>query len=108
MHSHDQAPTIKKHRSKNPLIINIHCSQAIDLPVHTLPKNKRRSGLTFNQQSELGIVEKLVKLVPCDHEDLLNIGLRLLLNLSFDAGLRNKMVKVGMLPKLVQLLSMYL
>lgn len=56
-------------------------------------------------QVEMDIVEKLVKMVPCEHEDLLNITLRLLLNLSFDTGLRNKMVQVGLLPKLTALLG---
>ncbi|KAG5202272.1 hypothetical protein JEQ12_003662 [Ovis aries] len=54
---------------------------------------------------EMDIVEKLVKMIPCEHEDLLNITLRLLLNLSFDTGLRNKMVQVGLLPKLTALLG---
>lgn len=36
-------------------------------------------------------------------QDLLNIALRLLLNLSFDTDLRAKAVKAGLLPKLVQL-----
>lgn len=57
-------------------------------------------------QVEMDIVEKLVKMVPCEHEDLLNITLRLLLNLSFDTGLRSKMVHVGLLPKLTALLGM--
>lgn len=54
----------------------------------------------------MDIIEKLVKMVPCEHEDLLNITLRLLLNLSFDTGLRSKMVHVGLLPKLTALLGM--
>lgn len=58
-------------------------------------------------QVEMDIVEKLVKMVPCEHEDLLNITLRLLLNLSFDTGLRSKMVHVGLLPKLTALLGMF-
>lgn len=57
-------------------------------------------------QAETDTVEKLAKLVPCDHEDLLNVTLRLLLNLSFDTGLRSKMVQVGLLPKLTSLLGM--
>ncbi|MGH0172184.1 UNVERIFIED_CONTAM: hypothetical protein FKN15_062731 [Acipenser sinensis] len=47
-----------------------------------------------NDMAEMDIIEKLAKLVPCEHEDLLNITLRLLLNLSFDTGLRNKMVQL--------------
>ncbi|KFP02362.1 Kinesin-associated protein 3, partial [Calypte anna] len=59
-----------------------------------------------NDMVEVDIVDKLVKMVPCEHEDLLlNITLRLLLNLSFDTGLRNKMVQVGLLPKLTALLD---
>ena len=50
-------------------------------------------------------VERLARLVPCDHEDLMNLTLRLLLNLSFDTGLRAKMVEVGLLPKLTALLG---
>lgn len=50
-------------------------------------------------------VEKLARLVPCEQEDLMNVTLRLLLNLSFDSGLRTKMVHVGLLPKLTALLG---
>lgn len=56
-------------------------------------------------QAELDTVERLARLVPCDHEDLLNLTLRLLLNLSFDSGLRAKMVEAGLLPKLTALLG---
>lgn len=58
-----------------------------------------------NDMAELDTVEKLSRLVPCEHEDLLNLSLRLLLNLSFDSGLRAKMVEVGLLPKLTTLLG---
>ncbi len=55
-------------------------------------------------QANTNIVELLAKNVPSEHEDLTNISLRLLLNLSFDKDMRSKMVKVGLLPKLVGLL----
>lgn len=58
-----------------------------------------------NDMAELDTVERLSRLVPCEHEDLLNLTLRLLLNLSFDSGLRAKMVEVGLLPKLTALLG---
>ncbi|KAL4635070.1 kinesin-associated protein 3-like [Arapaima gigas] len=58
-----------------------------------------------NDMAEIDTVEKLAKLVPCEHEDLLNVTLRLLLNLSFDAGLRGRMVRAGLLPKLTTLLG---
>lgn len=50
-------------------------------------------------------VEKLTCLVPCEHKNLMNVTLRLLHNLSFDMGLRGKMVHVGLLPKLTDLLG---
>ncbi|XP_014676372.1 PREDICTED: kinesin-associated protein 3-like [Priapulus caudatus] len=55
-------------------------------------------------QADLNVVEKVSKLVPCENPDLLNATLRLLLNLSFDSELRGKMIKVGLLPKLVSLI----
>ncbi|KAM9323165.1 kinesin-associated protein 3-like [Pholidichthys leucotaenia] len=58
-----------------------------------------------NDMAEVDTVERLARLVPCEHEDLLNLTLRLLLNLSFDSGLRAKMVEVGLLPKLTALLA---
>uniref|UniRef100_A0A672MUU2 Kinesin-associated protein 3-like n=1 Tax=Sinocyclocheilus grahami TaxID=75366 RepID=A0A672MUU2_SINGR len=58
-----------------------------------------------NDMAEMDTVEKLACLVPCEQEDLMNVTLRLLLNLSFDTGLRTKMVHVGLLPKLTALLG---
>uniref|UniRef100_A0A0B7B022 Kinesin-associated protein 3 n=1 Tax=Arion vulgaris TaxID=1028688 RepID=A0A0B7B022_9EUPU len=43
---------------------------------------------------ELNIVEKLTKFIPCEHEDLLNITIRLLLNLTFDPDIRSKIIKL--------------
>ena len=56
-------------------------------------------------QVDQHIVEKLQSLVQCGHEDLLNITLRLLLNLSFDSAVRTSIIKCGLLPKLVNMLS---
>lgn len=50
-------------------------------------------------------MERLARLLQRDNEDLLNMTLRLLFNLSFDSGLRAKMVEVGLLPKLTALLG---
>lgn len=38
------------------------------------------------------------------HQDIMNIALRLLLNLSFDTDLQKQMVDVGLIPRLVDLL----
>ena len=62
------------------------------------------TSVLFCFQVDQNIVEKLTKLIPCDHEDLLNITIRLLLNLSFDPDIRSKVIKFGLLPKLVNLL----
>jgi hypothetical protein len=51
------------------------------------------------------MVLRLARLVPHEQEDLLNITLRLLLNLSFDSTIRSQIMKSGYLPKLVNLLS---
>ena len=48
--------------------------------------------------------ERLSPLVPHETADLLNVTVRLLLNLSFDAKHRAQMVNVGLLPKLVNLI----
>ncbi|XP_074655810.1 kinesin-associated protein 3-like isoform X2 [Tubulanus polymorphus] len=58
-----------------------------------------------SEMLEKSIVEKISPLIPCEHEDLLNVSLRLLLNLSFDKEVRDKMMKVGILPKFVGLLD---
>ncbi|KAK6313764.1 hypothetical protein J4Q44_G00152230 [Coregonus suidteri] len=55
--------------------------------------------------AETYAVEKLARLLACDHEDLLNTTLRLLLNLSFDTGLRRQMVQTGLIPKLSLMLA---
>lgn len=57
------------------------------------------------RQAEVNAVERLARLLQRDNDDLLNMTLRLLFNLSFDSGLRAKMVEVGLLPKLTALLG---
>ena len=49
----------------------------------------------------------LTSILLCDiaQQILVNVTLRLLLNLSFDPGLRQEMIKVGFLPKLCSLLG---
>lgn len=56
-------------------------------------------------QAETLAVEKLARLVPCHHQELLSTNLRLLLNLSFDTTLRSQMVQTGLLPKVSSLLG---
>lgn len=56
-------------------------------------------------QAETSAVDKLARLLPCEHEELLSATLRLLLNLSFDSSLRSQMVQAGLVPKLSSLLG---
>jgi hypothetical protein len=58
-----------------------------------------------NEMSELHIVDKLSSMVSNSGDQILTAILQLLLNLSFDQDLREKMVKSGLIPKLVELLK---
>lgn len=58
-----------------------------------------------DEMHELNVIDKLPRLLQSSKPDLIQVTLKLIFNLSFDAGLRSKMVKVGFLPKLVAFLS---
>ncbi|KAG8228826.1 hypothetical protein J437_LFUL008322 [Ladona fulva] len=58
-----------------------------------------------NDMAEHNVVEKLPRLVSWPRFDVSHLSLKLLMNLSFDGGLRAKMVRVGMLPRLVAVLA---
>ncbi|GAX77716.1 hypothetical protein CEUSTIGMA_g5159.t1 [Chlamydomonas eustigma] len=57
------------------------------------------------KMAECRIVDKLAKFVPVRNDVLLMSVLRLLHNLSFDVQLRDDMVKNGLIPKCVDLMS---
>mmetsp|Transcript_6170 Transcript_6170/g.13429 ORF Transcript_6170/g.13429 Transcript_6170/m.13429 type:complete len:806 (-) Transcript_6170:755-3172(-) len=57
------------------------------------------------KMAECKIVDKLAKFVPVRNDVLLMSVLRLLHNLSFDVQLRDDMVKNGLIPKAVELIS---
>lgn len=44
------------------------------------------------QMRDSDLVARLVRLVPCSHDRLVDLCLRLLFNLSFDAAMREQMV----------------
>ncbi|XP_018316852.1 kinesin-associated protein 3 isoform X2 [Mycetomoellerius zeteki] len=54
---------------------------------------------------EENIVDKLPRLLQNNNADLVLSTLKLLFNLSFDAKLRARMIRVGMLPKWIKLFS---
>nr|XP_039269792.1 kinesin-associated protein 3-like isoform X2 [Styela clava] len=53
-----------------------------------------------NEMRDKNVVKSLVRLIPTSNEDLLNVALRLLLNLSFDKDIRKQMMESGLIPKL--------
>ncbi|KOB76892.1 putative kinesin-associated protein [Operophtera brumata] len=58
-----------------------------------------------NSMASRGVIEKLAPLLDSSNADLVNVTLKLLFNLTFDTKLRNKMIKIGLLPKLIQFTS---
>lgn len=58
-----------------------------------------------DDMNELDIVDKFPRLLQSTKPDLLQVTLKLILNLSFDGPLRGKMIRAGLLTKLVAFLS---
>ncbi|CAB3231121.1 unnamed protein product [Arctia plantaginis] len=58
-----------------------------------------------NNMAARSIIDKLAPLLDSSNADLVNVTLKLLFNLTFDTKLRNKMVKIGLLPKFIQFTS---
>ena len=54
---------------------------------------------------DMNIVAKLTKFIPCTHQQLTIDTLKLLFNLSFDTAIREQMLQMGLVPKLIQLLK---
>ncbi|KAK9720460.1 hypothetical protein QE152_g22020 [Popillia japonica] len=55
--------------------------------------------------ADLNVIEKLPRMLQTNNADLVHLTLKILFNLSFDGDLRSKMIKIGLLPKLVSLLT---
>jgi hypothetical protein len=45
---------------------------------------------------QLGVVEKVIELIPSSDAELINIAFGLLFNLAFDPALRSRMVSAGL------------
>ncbi|XP_014358361.2 kinesin-associated protein 3 [Papilio machaon] len=58
-----------------------------------------------NSMASKAIIEKLAPLLDSPNADLVNVTLKLLFNLTFDTKLRNKMIKLNLLPKFIQFTS---
>ncbi|XP_053694535.1 kinesin-associated protein 3 isoform X2 [Sabethes cyaneus] len=98
----------EKMRKKNivKMLLKALERQNFDLLVLVVTFLKKLSIVRDNKDEmyELNIVDKLPRLLQ-SQKDLVQVTLKLLFNLSFDARLRAKMIRVGFLPKLVTFLS---
>lgn len=61
-----------------------------------------------NSMASRNIIEKLAPLLDSPNADLVNVTLKLMFNLTFDTKLRNKIIKIGLLPKLIQFTSEFI
>lgn len=99
----------EKMRRKNivKMLVKALERQNIDLLVLIVTFLKKLSIVRDNkdEMKELNVIEKLPRLLHSSHSDLIQATLKLIFNLSFDGQLRAKMVRSGLLPKLVQFLS---
>lgn len=81
------------------LIVILFCLQYVLITVQTV----LHSLIEF--QLKNGIIDRLSKILCRPEEDLVNLCLRLLYNLSFDTSARLEMVSKGVLNKIVGLLG---
>ncbi|ALC48680.1 Kap3 [Drosophila busckii] len=81
--------------------------QNIDLLmlVSTFLKKLSIVGVNKDEMCALNIVAKLPRLFQNAHTDLVQVTLKLVFNLSFDAALRRKMIAAGYLPMLVMFIN---
>ncbi|CAD7091013.1 unnamed protein product [Hermetia illucens] len=99
----------EKMRKKNivKMLIKALERQNIELLVLVVTFLKKLSIVRDNKDEMyvLNVIEKLPRLLQSGHPDLIQVTLKFIFNLSFDAGLRSKMIRFGFMPKLVTFLS---
>ncbi|CAK4677879.1 hypothetical protein AeMF1_014559 [Aphanomyces euteiches] len=78
-----------------------------DLVILTLGFLKKLSVFEENKDMmiELQVPEQVIRYVKCNHDKTAQMALKLLFNLSWDARVRETMVKNSLVPKLVELLK---
>lgn len=78
-----------------------------DLLILVVTFLKKLSIYEENKESlkALNVVSRVSRFIPCSSAPLVNITLRFLFNLSFDAEIREQMMRSGLIPKLVSLLK---
>ncbi|XP_072377125.1 kinesin-associated protein 3 [Diabrotica undecimpunctata] len=79
-----------------------------DLLILVITFLKKLSIMQCNKEVMVGnmcVIEKLPRMLNSTSADLVHLTLKLLFNLSFDNKARYKMIKAGLLPKVMSLLS---
>jgi hypothetical protein len=96
-----------KRRGATSLLVQLLGRSNDELLILVISFLKKLSLYGENKDTMVGssIIEKITPLLVSENSDLINAIVRLLLNLSFDSGVRSRMIKCGMLPRLVSLLS---
>jgi hypothetical protein len=81
--------------------------QNIDLLILAVTFLKKLSIIKDNKEEmkDLSLIEKLPRLLHSSNQDLIKITLKLIFNLSFDGQFRSKLIRNGLLPMFVQLMS---
>lgn len=99
----------EKMRKKNivQILIKAMDRQNVEVLILVVTFLKKLSIVKDNKDDmyDLNVVEKLPRLLQISHPDLIQVTLKFIFNLSFDGGLRAKMIRVGLLSKLVTFLS---
>lgn len=80
-----------------------------DLLILVVTFLKKLSIMQCNKDAmvSLNVVDKLPRMLESNSADLVHLALKLLYNLSFDTKIRYKIIKAGLLPKIMSLLSKY-
>lgn len=99
----------EKMRRKNiiKMLITALDRQNVDLLLLAVTFLKKLSIVRDNKDdmNEMNIVEKFPRLLQSSNPDLLQVTLKLVFNLSFDGQIRGKMIRAGLLSKLVSFFS---
>lgn len=99
----------EKMRRKNiiSMLVKVLERQNIDLLILAVTFLKKLSIIKDNKEEikEINLAEKLPRLLHTNNQDLIKITLKLIFNLTFDGQFRGKLIRIGLLPMFVQIMS---
>lgn len=89
------------------MLVRVLERQNIDLLILAVTFLKKLSIIKDNkdEMKDLNLIEKLPRLLHSSNQDLIKITLKLIFNLSFDGQFRSKLIRIGLLPMFVTLMS---